>query len=97
MDKIKTFLKSIKYRFLRLPIIKSIVKWMFKLYINPDPQSQEIHIVKNRSNRTSCGLMGTADLQPIKGYAMDMVELGELLEDYKTNKLNMCRNCVPYF
>ena len=97
MDKIKTFLKSIKYHFLRLPVIRSIVRWMFKLYINPDHQSQEIHIVKNRSNRTSCGLMDTVDLQPMKGYAMDMVELGELLEDYKVDKLNMCRKCVPYF
>ena len=54
MDKIKKFLKLTKYHFLRLPIIRSIVRWMYKFYINQ--KSQEIHVIKEKTIKPVCGL-----------------------------------------
>ena len=93
MDKIKRFLKLTKYHFLRLPVIRSIVKWMFRLYINPDPQSQEIHVVKNNFRETICGLINRKKLKSIPVYKNSRKEILREILELRIEKENICERC----
>ena len=54
MDKIKRFLKLTKYHFLRLPVIRSIVRWMN--FIIEIPNLPNYHTIINKGDKeTICG------------------------------------------
>ena len=98
--KVKPFFDKVKYHFLRLPIIKSIVRWMFYLYQNED--NDKIHVVKRNLKRNRindfplCGEIETYNLKKID-FAKSFHEIALILEDYHNDGEDVCELCCPFF
>ena len=97
----KRLLFKLKYRLFNLPLIRSIVKWMFHLVVKENDPAKTVHIIKeNKSADMVCGIpLGEAEHAPyinnISNRAFSLAHVMLFLALYKEDaNMKVCGDCA---